>query len=105
AGAEGMPLLFGREPVAEIAERLSRYRAIRAEAGVSDDGMHRETPERYVLRRIHVAETDAEALREVQEPLRWNREMAMRVHERGETIDTVPTLADGSTVETKDGEW
>jgi hypothetical protein len=43
-------------------------------------------------------------LREVQEPLRWNREMAIHVHQRGETIDTVPTLADGATVETTDGE-
>ena len=104
AGAEGMPILFGREPVAQLAERLDRYRAIRAAAGVSDDAIEREIGEMYVLRRICVADTDAEALRQVQEPLRWHREMGMRVHERGETIDTVPTLADGSKIETTDGD-
>jgi alkanesulfonate monooxygenase SsuD/methylene tetrahydromethanopterin reductase-like flavin-dependent oxidoreductase (luciferase family) len=104
AGAEGMPILFGREPVAEIAERLERYRAIRAEAGVSDDAIGREIGEMYVLRRICIADTDAEALRAVQEPLRWHYEMATHVHERGETIDAVPTLDDDSSmIETPDG--
>src|SRR4051794_5950811 len=104
AGAEGLPLLFGREPVREIAERLARYRAIRAEAGVSEEAVAREIGEMYVLRRICVAETDAEALRSVQEPLRWSREMMIHVHQRGETIDQVPTLADGSTIESSEGE-
>jgi alkanesulfonate monooxygenase SsuD/methylene tetrahydromethanopterin reductase-like flavin-dependent oxidoreductase (luciferase family) len=104
AGAEGMPLLFGREPVAELAERLSRYRTIRAAAGLPEEAIDREIGEMYVLRRICIADTDAEALREVQEPLRWHREMGMRVHERGEAIDTVPTLAQGSMIETTDGE-
>lgn len=104
AGAEGLPILFGREPVAELAERLGRYRAIRAAAGVSDGAIDREIGEMYVLRRICVADTDAEAMCEVQEPLRWNREMAIHVHQRGETIDTVPTLANGSTTESTDGE-
>lgn len=99
-----MPILFGTEPVAQLAERLERYRAIRAEAGVADDAINREIGEMYVLRRICVADTDEEAGREVQEPLRWHREMGMRVHERGESIVTVPTLADGSTVELPDGE-
>jgi len=103
AGAEGLPILFGLEPVAQLAERLERYRAIRAAAGVSDDAIDREIGEMYVLRRICVADTDAEALREVQEPLRWHREMTILVHERGEAIDTVPTLADGSMIETTDG--
>ena len=102
AGAEGLRILFGRDSVAQLVERLDRYRAIRAEAGASDDAIDREIGEMYVLRRICVADTDREALREVQEPLRWHREMATRVHERGETIDTVPTLADGSTIETTD---
>jgi len=104
AGAEGMPILFGREPVAEIAERLERYRTIRMAAGVSEDAINREIGEMYVLRRICLADTDEEALRAVQEPLRWHREMAAHVHERGEAIDTVPTLADGSTIEATDGE-
>src|SRR3954469_3625539 len=104
AGAEGMPILFGREPVTEIAERLGRYRAIRTAANASRDGMEREIGELYGLRRIVMAETDEAALREVQEPLRWNREMAIQVHQRGEAIDAVPPLPDGSTIEATEGE-
>jgi alkanesulfonate monooxygenase SsuD/methylene tetrahydromethanopterin reductase-like flavin-dependent oxidoreductase (luciferase family) len=105
AGAEGMSILFGREPVPQLAEHLKRYRAIRVTAGASSEAIDREIGEMYVLRRICITETEAEALREVQEPLRWNREMGTRVHERGESIDTVPTLADGATIEKTDGEW
>jgi alkanesulfonate monooxygenase SsuD/methylene tetrahydromethanopterin reductase-like flavin-dependent oxidoreductase (luciferase family) len=105
AGAEGMPILFGLEPVAQLAEHLGRYRAIRSVAGASDDAIEREIGEMYVLRRICVADTDAEALREVQEPLRWHREMGIRVHERGEAIDTVPTLADGPMIRPGNGEY
>jgi alkanesulfonate monooxygenase SsuD/methylene tetrahydromethanopterin reductase-like flavin-dependent oxidoreductase (luciferase family) len=100
-----MPLLFGVEPVTEISERLKRYRAIRAKAGASNDAVNREIGEMYVLRRISIADTDAEAVREVQGPLRWHREMGMRVHERGEAIDTVPVSADGPSIEPSDGEW
>jgi alkanesulfonate monooxygenase SsuD/methylene tetrahydromethanopterin reductase-like flavin-dependent oxidoreductase (luciferase family) len=105
SGVEGMPLLFGVEPVTEISECLKRYRAIRAKAGASDDTVKREIGEMYVLRRICIADTDAEALREVQEPLRWHREMGVRVHERGEAIDTVPVSTDGPKIEPSDGEW
>jgi alkanesulfonate monooxygenase SsuD/methylene tetrahydromethanopterin reductase-like flavin-dependent oxidoreductase (luciferase family) len=104
AGAEGMPILFGLLSVAELAERLERYRAIRAAAGVSDDAIHGEIGEMYVLRRICVADTDAEALRDVQEPLRWHREMGNRVHGRGESIDTVAALTEGQVIEPSDGE-
>ena len=104
AGAEGMPILFGREPIAAIAERLERYRAIRAEAGAPKGAIESEIHEMYVLRRICIADTDEAALQEVKEPLRWHREMATRVHERGEAIDTLPTLAGGSTIELADGE-
>jgi alkanesulfonate monooxygenase SsuD/methylene tetrahydromethanopterin reductase-like flavin-dependent oxidoreductase (luciferase family) len=103
AGAEGMPILFGAEPVAQLAAHLERYRAIRASAGVSDDAIDREIAAMYVLRRLCVADTDAEALREVQEPLRWHREMGIQVHERGEAIEALPPLAGGSTIETTDG--
>jgi alkanesulfonate monooxygenase SsuD/methylene tetrahydromethanopterin reductase-like flavin-dependent oxidoreductase (luciferase family) len=105
AGAEGMPLLFGREPVAEIAERIERYRAIRTAEGISEEQVRREISEMYVLRRICVAETDAEALDIVQEPLRWHGEMAERVHLRGETLTTLPALTDNSPVEPTDGDW
>jgi alkanesulfonate monooxygenase SsuD/methylene tetrahydromethanopterin reductase-like flavin-dependent oxidoreductase (luciferase family) len=105
AGAEGMPLLFGLEPVAQLTECLGRYRAIRVAAGVAGDAIDREIGEMYVLRRICVADTDAEALREVQEPLCWHREMGRRVHERGEAIATVSLPADGSMMEPSDGEW
>jgi alkanesulfonate monooxygenase SsuD/methylene tetrahydromethanopterin reductase-like flavin-dependent oxidoreductase (luciferase family) len=105
AGAEGMPILFGLEPVVQLTQHLQRYRAIRSEAGVSDGVITREIGEMYVLRRIYVADTDAAALREVREPLRWNREMGIHVHERGEPLLTVPTVADDSKIEITDAEW
>src|SRR5437773_1070316 len=85
-----------------VNERLERSRAIRGAAGATDGAIDREIGEMYVLRRIFVADTDEEGLREVQEPLGWHREMTVHVHERGEAIDTVPTLADGSMIETTD---
>lgn len=102
AGAEGMPLLFGLEPVAEIAERLQRYRAIRSEGGASPEAINREIGEMYVLRRICVADSDALALREAREPLRWQNEMRIRVHERGEAVLTVPVSSDGSMYDVVD---
>ena len=104
AASEGMPILFGTEPVAQLAERLDRYRAIRSEAGMSDDAIDREIGKMYVLRRICVAGTDEEALRDVQEPMRWHREMSKQVHERGEPTVTMPMAADGFKIEGIDGE-
>jgi alkanesulfonate monooxygenase SsuD/methylene tetrahydromethanopterin reductase-like flavin-dependent oxidoreductase (luciferase family) len=104
AGAENMPILFGQEPITEIAERLNRYRAIRNEDGASTQAINREIAEMYVLRRICIAETDDEALRDVQEPLRWQREMAIQIHERNEPTISVPTLPDSATFAPRDGE-
>jgi alkanesulfonate monooxygenase SsuD/methylene tetrahydromethanopterin reductase-like flavin-dependent oxidoreductase (luciferase family) len=104
AGQEGMPLLFGREPVAQLAQRLDRYRAIRAEAGASKDAIHREIGEMYVLRRFCIADSDQAAQRQVQGPLRWHREMGRRIHEQGEAIVRLPALADESIEEAVDGE-
>ena len=104
AGAEGMPLLFGVEPLADLAERLGRYREIRRAASVSNDAIDGEIREMYVLRRICVADTDAEASRDVQEPLRWHREMGVRVHERGEALVTLPAAADNSPIKATGGE-
>jgi alkanesulfonate monooxygenase SsuD/methylene tetrahydromethanopterin reductase-like flavin-dependent oxidoreductase (luciferase family) len=104
AGAEGMPILFGREPIPQLAERLDRYRAIRAEAGAPNDTINREIGEMYVLRRIHIADSDEAALREVQEPLRWNREMGTRIHERGEPLVTMPAADDTSMSEMTEGD-
>jgi len=103
AAIEGLPILFGLKSVAQLAERLDRYRAIRAASGASSETIEREIGEMYVLRRICIANTDDEARCEMSEPLRWEREMAIHVHERGEAIDAVPTLADGSTIESTDG--
>lgn len=104
AGAEGMPILFGNEPVAQLAKHLERYCAIRAEMGATNETVEREIGEMYVLRRICVADIDEDALREVQEPLRWHREMGRRVHEHGEAIVRMPASADGSTIAATDGE-
>ena len=104
AGAEGIPLLFGLESLDGLAERLQRYRAIRSEAGFSDESIEREIGESYVLRRICIAENDDKALREATEPLRWHRAMTMRVHERGEATVTVPTSADGPPIQLAGGD-
>jgi alkanesulfonate monooxygenase SsuD/methylene tetrahydromethanopterin reductase-like flavin-dependent oxidoreductase (luciferase family) len=103
AGAEGLPLLFGLEPVAEIAERLGQYRTLRAAAGIADAVIDGEIAEMYVLRRICVAGSDAEALREVQEPLRWHREMGRRVHEGSEPLETLSTIEDQLPVDIGSG--
>jgi alkanesulfonate monooxygenase SsuD/methylene tetrahydromethanopterin reductase-like flavin-dependent oxidoreductase (luciferase family) len=103
AGAEGMPILFALAPGAELAERLERYRAIRSEAAVPPHAIDREIAEMYVLRRICVADTDEQALREVEEPLRWDHEMALRVHENGEPVITL-TPSQGSTTDITDAD-
>jgi alkanesulfonate monooxygenase SsuD/methylene tetrahydromethanopterin reductase-like flavin-dependent oxidoreductase (luciferase family) len=103
ASAQGVSLLFGLEPVARLAERLQSYRAIRGNAGISEQKITSEIGEMYVLRRICLASTDEEAWREVQEPLRWHREMGMRVHEGGEAIDTVKTFGGDGKVESTEG--
>jgi alkanesulfonate monooxygenase SsuD/methylene tetrahydromethanopterin reductase-like flavin-dependent oxidoreductase (luciferase family) len=105
ASAEGMPLLFGLEPVTQLAERLERYKAMRREAGANDDTIAREIGEMYVLRRICVANSDEEALRDVQEPLRWHHEMGRQVHELGKALLTVPVPDDGKILQPMDGEW
>jgi alkanesulfonate monooxygenase SsuD/methylene tetrahydromethanopterin reductase-like flavin-dependent oxidoreductase (luciferase family) len=100
AAAERMPLLFGLEPISEIAERLHYYRAVRTAAGASPDAITREIAEMYVLRRICIAETDAEAIRDVQEPLRWNHEMKKLVHEQCEPIVTLPANSSSAAAAT-----
>jgi len=105
AGAEGMPLLFGLESVAELAEHLQRYRALRSESGAPAGAIEREIAEMYVLRRICIANTDEEAMREGQQALRWHREMAVRVHQHGEALITPPAIADHAPIELTDAEW
>lgn len=103
AGSEGMPILFGLETVATLAGHLERYRSIRSASGASADSIEREIAEMYVLRRICIADTDAEAWREVQEPLCWHAEMVSRVHEHHQAIDSPPNLEDGPPVTESDG--
>jgi len=105
AGAEGMPLLFGLEPLAQLAERIERYRAFRSETGATTDAIEREIAQMYVLRRICIADADEAAIREAQEPLRWHREMGMRVHEQGEPLITLPPLAPDPRTGMSDAEW
>src|SRR5262249_11258124 len=88
----------------QLAQRLDRYRAIRAEAGASKEAIGREIGEMYVLRRICIADSDQAALRAVQGPLRWHHEMGRRVHERGEATVRVPAMADESIEEAAEGE-
>ncbi len=99
AALEGTPILFGLKPLADLRQRLELYRTIRREMGVDRTTIDAEIAQMYVMRRISIAASDAEAIAQMREPLRWEREIAMRVHERGEPATSVPTLADGSVVE------
>jgi alkanesulfonate monooxygenase SsuD/methylene tetrahydromethanopterin reductase-like flavin-dependent oxidoreductase (luciferase family) len=96
AGAEGMALLFGLEPFAEIAERLDRYRAIRAAAGTTSAVIDQEIAQMYVLRRICIADTDDQALHDVQDPLRYHREMGVAVHEHLRPVVAIPAEERGA---------
>ena len=49
--------------------------------------------------------SDEEALHQVEEPLRYQRELGLRVHEQCEPVVTVKTLTDDSPAEVTDGDW
>lgn len=102
AAREGTPLLFGLKPLSELAQRLELYRALRRALDIDDAAIDAEIAEMYVMRRISIAPTDAEAVAQMREPLRWESEIARRVHEQGEPATSVPTLADGSPAELGD---
>lgn len=62
AAKDGTPILFGTKPLAELADRLRVYREVRTAMGIDDERIAREIAEMYVLRRICIAPTDAEAI-------------------------------------------
>ncbi len=99
-----MPVLFGLESASEIGERLARYRAIRLETGATNAAIDREIAEMYVLRRIYLSDTDDKALADVQGPLAWHREMAVRVHQHEEPCITLPIVFAPEHSETTPGD-
>lgn len=56
-----------------------------------------------MLRRICVAESDSKGWSEVQEPLRWHREMGRRVREGKEVLETLSTIDDSLPVQIGSG--
>jgi alkanesulfonate monooxygenase SsuD/methylene tetrahydromethanopterin reductase-like flavin-dependent oxidoreductase (luciferase family) len=98
AAHEGMPLMLGLKSNSEIAERITAYRAIRSELGVSAGEIDREVSAFRVLRRVSVADTDAEAVTAMKQALIWEGEIARRVHGPGGTPGAAATTADGRSV-------
>ncbi|MCS7001434.1 MAG: LLM class flavin-dependent oxidoreductase, partial [Dehalococcoidia bacterium] len=69
AARQGMPALIGFRPNEELTGRVATYRRIRQELGVPAEKIEEEVAQIGVLRRVHVADSDAEALDDVIEPL------------------------------------
>lgn len=87
AAHDGMPMLLGLAPVAQIAERVAAYREHAAGLGLPPAEIDRLVGECRVLRRVVVAagggsggRGDREALAEARRALRWETETAGRVH-------------------------
>ncbi len=93
AAAAGEPVMLGLKSLSEISERLGLYRSIRAAAGATPEQIAAEIGQFRVLRRIVVADTDDEAMKDARRALAWEASTARRVHE----ADAAPaTIADGS---------
>ncbi len=98
AACEGTPLMLGLKSNSEVAERITAYRAIRSELGLSSGEIDREVATFRVLRRVSVAETDEEAVMAMKKALIWEREIARRVHDPGSSPGAAATTADGRAV-------
>ncbi|HYL06664.1 MAG TPA: LLM class flavin-dependent oxidoreductase [Thermoanaerobaculia bacterium] len=105
AALEGVPVMLGLKPAAQIAEHIAAYRACRAALGRTDAEIDREVAEIRVLRRVAVAPSDEEALADARQALRWELATARRVHGAGGDAAAPDTgggpakLADGSAVD------
>jgi alkanesulfonate monooxygenase SsuD/methylene tetrahydromethanopterin reductase-like flavin-dependent oxidoreductase (luciferase family) len=87
AANDGVPVMLGLKPVAQIAEHVAAYRACRAALGRTDAEVDREVAEIRVLRRVAVATSDEEALADARQALQWETATARRVHGAGELAD------------------
>jgi alkanesulfonate monooxygenase SsuD/methylene tetrahydromethanopterin reductase-like flavin-dependent oxidoreductase (luciferase family) len=94
AALEGTPLMLGLKATSEIAETIAAYRRTRGELGLSPAQIEKEVSAFRVLRRVSVAQTDAEAVADVNKALAWERQTARRVHE-SVGGPGVPAAADG----------
>jgi alkanesulfonate monooxygenase SsuD/methylene tetrahydromethanopterin reductase-like flavin-dependent oxidoreductase (luciferase family) len=98
AAHEGTPLMLGLKSRSEIAERITAYRAIRSELGLSAVEIDGEVATFRVLRRVSVADTDEEAVTAMTHALIWEGEIARRVHGPGATPGAAAPTADGRAV-------
>jgi alkanesulfonate monooxygenase SsuD/methylene tetrahydromethanopterin reductase-like flavin-dependent oxidoreductase (luciferase family) len=83
AALDGVPVMLGLKPMAQIAECIAAYRAFRAELGRPDAEIDGEVAEIRVLRRVAVAPSDEEALADARQALRWEAVTVRRVHGAG----------------------
>ena len=97
AAHEGTPLMIGLKSHLEIAERITTYRAVRSELGLSEAEVDREVAAFRVLRRVSVADTDEEAVAAMKQALIWEGETARRVHGPA-SPGAGATTADGGAV-------
>ncbi|HKC13339.1 MAG TPA: LLM class flavin-dependent oxidoreductase [Vicinamibacteria bacterium] len=97
AAHEGTPMMLGLKSNLDIAERITAYRAIRSELGLSAAEIDREVAAFRVLRRVSVADTHEEAVAAVKQALIWEGETARRVHGPA-TQGAGATTADGGAL-------
>ena len=83
AALDGVPLLLGLKPTAQIAECIAAYRACRSALGLSAAAIDREVAEFRVLRRVALAPSDGEALTDARQALCWENAVGSRVHGAG----------------------
>ncbi|MCS6802259.1 MAG: LLM class flavin-dependent oxidoreductase [Chloroflexota bacterium] len=76
----GLPALIGFRPNEELAARIATYRQIRAELGVPEERLREEVRQLGVLRRVHVADSDEEAMADIVPPLLWYTVTGLRIH-------------------------
>ncbi|GIW07404.1 MAG: luciferase [Dehalococcoidia bacterium] len=86
----GLPALIGFRPNEELVTRIATYREVRQSLGVPEERLREEVRQLGVLRRIHVADSDAEAMADVVPPLLWYTETGLRVHRRNASIALDP---------------
>lgn len=86
----GMPALIGFRPNEELGARIQTYRSVREELGVSEEQIRQEVGLLGVLRRVHVADTDAQALADIVPPLIWYSATGARVHRRSGSTSIDP---------------
>jgi alkanesulfonate monooxygenase SsuD/methylene tetrahydromethanopterin reductase-like flavin-dependent oxidoreductase (luciferase family) len=94
AALDGVPVMLGLKPTAQIAECIAAYRACRSTLGLPAAAIDREVAEFRILRRVALAASDEEALADARQALRWETATARRVHGGGAGV--AARLADGS---------